>query len=147
MTHIAFILFGLYVLIISLVFGVQKSISKTFYSSGERWYFTVVMMVVGFLLMGDLAPNLWFISGGFFLALQAVAADYKWKPVGIVHVASVLISIGSFLIGITIENLTIGIAAILLGGLSYYLLRNVNNSTKWREVAIALIIYISLTLI
>jgi hypothetical protein len=147
MTHIAFILFGLYVLIISLVFGLQKSISKTFYSSGERWYFTVVMMVVAFLLMAGESPNVWFVFGAFFLGLQGVAANFKFKPAGIVHVGGVLISIGLFLTGITIENRPIGIAAILLGLLSYYLLRNVKNSTWWREVAIAIIIYISLIII
>jgi hypothetical protein len=147
MTHIAFILLALYCIVIALIYGVQKSISDTFYRTGQRYYFTVTMMLVAFLLMAGESPNAWFVFGAFFLGLQGVAANFKFKPAGIVHVGGVLISIGLFLTGITIQNRPIGVAAIILGLLSYYLLRNVKNSTWWREVAIAIIIYISLIII
>ena len=136
-------IFLLYCLVIALVYGVQKSISDSFYTTGQKLYFTVMMMTVMFILMAGVKTNIWFIMGAFCLGLVGVAANFKfkkWIAEG-VHVAGVFLSIGCFIIGIAIINIWVGLSALLLIALSVYLLRNVNNSTWWREIAIILIIY------
>jgi hypothetical protein len=142
-------IFLLYCLIIALVYGVQKSISDSFYTTGQRGYFTVTMLTVMFLLMGGVKPNVWFIMGAFFLGLVGVAANFKfkaWIAEG-VHVAGVFLSIGCFIVGMAIINIWVGLSALSLIALSVYLLRNVKNSTWWREIAIILIIYVFLMIL
>ena len=142
-------IFLLYCLIIALIYGVQKSISESFYTTGQRLYFTVMMLTVMFILMAGVKPNMWFIFGAFFLGLTGVAANFKWNVwiAGGVHVAAVLMCIGLFIIGFILINIWVGLALLSLIGITVYLLRNIENSTWWREIAIIIIIYVFLMLL
>ena len=144
MIHLAIAILLLYCLIIALIYGVLPSISDSFYNTGQRVYFTLTMMAVMFILMEGVKPNIYFIMGAFFLGLVGVAAQFKWKPVGIVHVGAVFASIILFLVGIAIQNIWLGLVSTSLILLSVYLLRNVKNSTWWREIAIIIILYLTL---
>jgi len=143
MISLAVGIFLLYCLIIALIYGVQKSISKSFYTTGQRLYFTGMMLTVMFILMAGVQPNIYFILGSFFLGLVGVAANFKWNVwiAGGVHVAAVLMCIGLFIVGFMIINIWLGLALLSLIGIAVYLLRNIENSTWWREIAIILIIY------
>ena len=48
MISLAVGIFLLYCLIIALIYGVQESISKSFYTTGQRLYFTGMMLTVNY---------------------------------------------------------------------------------------------------
>jgi hypothetical protein len=142
-------IFLLYCLIIALIYGVQKSISDSFYTTQQRYYFTAMMLTASFILMIGAGENLWFMFGGFFIGLVGVAPNFKWKVwiVEYLHGGGVFASIICYLIGFSLISLWLGLSALFIILAAVYLLRKVNNSTWWQEIAIILIIYIYLTLI
>ena len=140
-------IFLLYCLIIALVYGVQKSISDSFYTTKQRYYFTAMMLTASFMLMIGAGENLWFVFGGFFIGMVGCAPNFKWKVwiSEYVHGGSVFASIVCYLIGFSLINIWLGLSALGLILVAFYLLRKVNNPTWWQEIAIILIIYIYLT--
>lgn len=138
-----------YCLIIVILYGVQASISETFYTTGQQAYFTLTMIVVAFLLTAGVTPNGYFIAASCCLAVIGVAADFKvnhWMAKGM-HYAFVFLSIGLFITGFTLIKWEIGAAAFMAMATAAYLLRNVKNSTWWREIAVVLIIYFTLLIL
>lgn len=149
MITIAVSLLLTYCLVITILFGVQPSISETFYRTGQRAYFSVTMIAVAFLLTAGVTPNGYFIAASCCLAVIGVAADFKvnhWMAKG-VHYAFVFISIGLFITGFTLIKWEVGVAAFMAMGLAAYILRNVKNSTWWQELAAVLIIYFTLLIL
>jgi hypothetical protein len=149
MISLAFTTLAVYLIIIVIIYKVQKSWSETFYTTGQRVYFTLTFLAVMFLLMEGVKPNLWYIFGAFFLGLVGVAANFKteyWMAEK-VHFYSVYLSIGCFLTGFFIESLFAGSLALNLMLISYYELEKVKNATWWQETAVAVIIYVFLMLL
>lgn len=149
MITIAVSLLLCYCLIIVILYGVQPSISETFYTTGQRAYFTLTMIAVAFLLTAGVTPNGYFIAASCCLGVVGVAAAFKtkhWMAKG-VHYAFVFISIGLFITGFTLIKWEVGVAAFMAMAITAYLLRNVKNSTLWQELAVILIIYYALQIL
>ena len=132
----------LYSTIISIVYGIQPSLSQSFYTTDKRPYFTLTLMTTSFLLMIGLAPNWWFVLGSFCLGIVGVAANYKWEKwiAKGIHFTFVILAILLFIIGFTIINKYIGITLLFAIVIPTLILRNIKNSLFWIEMMIIIVI-------
>ena len=132
--------FIIYVGLIWALYGVQPSVSDSFYK--VFWFFTLfcALLSIPLIAMADTAPLpmyqfLYFLSGAPFL-LVGVAAQIKKKYVMKVHGPAAIAGIGFSLLTICVQFggwyiLGVGIGLLVAGLLA---LLDVKNKIWWAEI-------------
>lgn len=130
--------------------GVLPSISDSWYElpGNQKHLFTLFILGLGIPLAeyGYDHNNIWFFSAGALLTVVGIAAEFKKKSVGIVHVFGAVGSIALSLYGLARaghEDLVV-FTTIGVMGVKYL---DVENETWWVEKICIACILIGLTII
>jgi hypothetical protein len=139
----AFILALVYVVIITILFGVLKSISDSYFKVGHWftvWCFSMAILL--FLGLYQIRPEVFFTSFGFVVVGLACKINENYqKPAH--YIGAMIIILSGFLI-VTLINtylglILTGIMAIITGYMAY---KKVENRIYWLEnIAFALIFF------
>lgn len=135
LTLIQIAFFTFYILYIWTRYGVQKSISDSWYTvdDGKKWMFTVVLcFAVGILHLFNAAINSLFFFSGTFLCFTGVATAFKDKGItNIVHFTGAFGAIVFSLIALCALGIWWTLA---LNILSVIILYKVRNKVWWMEI-------------
>jgi hypothetical protein len=128
------ILFTSFVLWITIRYGIQKSISDSWYAGNyaERVAFTLLFaFAIGGLQF--FSGSVWFALSGSFLVFVGVAPDFKseWATTEVVHVAGATGAIVLALFGLVLEDVWWPVIPVAL---SMAMLSKARNKTFWIEI-------------
>jgi hypothetical protein len=127
------LLFTFYTTYVWIKYGVQKSISESWYTMGksENWMFTVVFCW-GIGVSMFFYDSIWFVVGGSFLTFVGAATSFKdrWDTTRYVHNIGASGCITLALAGLAVEGIWWPAVAMVAGS---YLLLKVDNRTWWIE--------------
>lgn len=145
---ISFILSGavftIYWLYIYYRYGIQKSISDSYYKLKDKGYlFTLVLWSFSIPIMIIGETGLMFFAGAF-ICFTGAAADFKKKMTDTVHYVG---AVGGILFGLLSLSVNFGqneIAALTIVGMALLTLFKVSNKTWWVETVAFLGIYLGL---
>jgi hypothetical protein len=125
-------------------FGVQESISDSWYCLSQKWnwLFTVVFCF-GIGVTNAFHGNLLYLISGAFLCFVGVATEFKseWLLTGTIHVIGAVGSIAFSVVALIIDGVYWPIIPIFL---TWITLKNIRNSTWWSECIAFLVIQIGL---
>lgn len=107
LSYIAIYIFTLYLIMIWILYGIPKSISDTYYLTGQKPVFTFIMWITGILVFID-APNIWINFAAIFVAAVGTAAGFKEKLTKPIHYISAVLAIVFGLIGLNCWVLLLG---------------------------------------
>ncbi len=153
MNELILIIFSLiswtsFVTYISIKYGVQKSVSDSFYAKKHDFIFPIAIIFTAMPMMGvgAITNSIWLQLSALFMATVAATPKFKNKQEGIIHVIGAL---GAIIFGmlhiLSVDfRLITQYVAILIIIISYILFRvfKLNNLTWWIEnVAYYVIMY------
>ena len=135
----AFILFG-YEAIITKKYGILPSFSDSYYITGQKPYFTLMLLTVSFLLMGVTKDYPFMLAGSILIGFTAVAAPFKEKLARQVHYLGAFGGFTLFVVGFIVD-LNMYIPPILsVLGIAPILIFNVPKRLFWVELILCVII-------
>lgn len=117
------------------VYGVQQSISDSWYALGRRSpLFTLWMIAVGISVICMVAyfDNVLYFLSGACLCFVGVAAEFKQRMTGVVHSVGAIGGIFLALAGIAYDGVWES-SAIFIGGAALLRYLNISNKTWWIE--------------
>lgn len=137
---IQFLLFAFYVGFVWIKYGVQKSISDSWYTVNkeENWMFTLIFCYgTGFTQLLQATESAFFFFSGAFLVFVGAASDYKtWKVAKWVHYTGAVGAIVFGCLGFYEINQNLVFPAVLV---SVLLLSSFKNKLWWIEIVTYLI--------
>lgn len=110
--------------------GVLPSISDSYYAFRQNWFFTIYMCLCGAPLIPS--GNGWYFFAGAFLCFVGIAANFKEKLPGRVHVYAVAGAIFCGLGGLAVDQIYFPLVIVVLSGLLHVF--KVKNATWWVEI-------------
>jgi hypothetical protein len=139
MTHLIplqAIIFASFIAGIWAVYGVQPSISDSWYTLGKKHpLFTLWLWAVAFTIgiIGGINENVFYFLSCACLCFVGAAAEFKEKLTGIVHVVGAVGGIGLAFAGQVYEGMWIPLVVFIAGAILIYKIKRITNKTWWVE--------------
>jgi hypothetical protein len=142
-----FTIFVSYVGFIYFVYGIQKSISESYYTLPKNLKFLFTLFCVGFSVPAMILGNslLMFIAGAG-ICFVGVATDFKWKFMETIHISAAVAGITASQLAIFFQYGLPWINVAFIVTFIALLAFKVKNSTWWVEIAAFLAICLTFAL-
>lgn len=130
--------FTAYILFVVKKYGIQESVSNSYYKLPEkqRWIFTIALWSFAFpaIVLGVEKSGLAFLAGAGIMFVGAAPAFRGDKMEETVHVTGALTGVIGGLIFMIVTGLWT-VAVVTLAVMAFIKLSNVQNKTWWLELA------------
>jgi hypothetical protein len=147
---ISFLTISTYLIYVAVKYGIQKSISETYYTIGKKGWFTLIIwgMIIPLMIVGiEITDSFLIFLGGAAIVFVGASPAFKSESLEkAVHFISSYLGVGFVILAtiFTFNFIILGIVYAILIALTFTQKLKINHHIWWIEISAYLLILIQI---